>query len=260
MKILALDSSTSITSIAFLEYQSSSENRPLAELAAVDAVPGASSAQHEGKLLSRNVQEVLDDASTGATTQCASAVELCMRSNKILFEYHRPQQRTSSSVFFEGLETALQKFGKPDRLIIGLGPGSYNGLRSSIAAAQGLASACNIELIGLPSILGLEAGATECWVVGDARGGQYWMAALSQHQLLEEPFLLAPADLPNHLKKYPHFPLIASQELPHLPSSLKVTIQTPNATILARLGKDATPSTSLEPLYLKQPHITTPRP
>ncbi|MCX6957194.1 MAG: tRNA (adenosine(37)-N6)-threonylcarbamoyltransferase complex dimerization subunit type 1 TsaB [Verrucomicrobiae bacterium] len=199
MKILALDSSTSIASIAFLDDE-----------------------------------------------------------NKILFEYHHLQQRTNSSIFFEGLERALQKYGAPDRLVVGLGPGSYNGLRSSIAAGQGIASACNIELIGLPSILGLEAGATECWVVGDARGGQYWVAALSHHQLLEEPFLLAPADLPHHLKRYPHFPLIASQELPLLLASINVTIQTPNATILARLGKDATPSASLEPLYLKPPHITMP--
>lgn len=183
-----------------------------------------------------------------------------LNEEKILFHFNKPQQRTNSSIFFEGMETALQQCGKPDRLVVGLGPGSYNGLRSSIAAAQGLASACNIELIGIPSILGLEAGATECWVIGDARGGQYWLAALSHHQLLEAPFLLAPADLPNHLKRYPHFPLIASQELSHLPSSLKSTIQTPNAAILARLENDATPSTSLEPLYLKQPHITKQQP
>jgi tRNA threonylcarbamoyladenosine biosynthesis protein TsaB len=180
--------------------------------------------------------------------------------NKILFEYHEPQQRTNSSVFFEGLEKALQKFGKPDRLVVGLGPGSYNGLRASIAAAQGLASACKIDLIGLPSILGLEAGMSECWVVGDARGGQYWLAALSQYQLLEKPFLLAPADLPNHLKRYSHFPLVASQQLPLLPDSTNVTIQTPNAVILARLAKDIAPMSFLEPLYLKSPHITMPQP
>ena len=203
MKILALDSSTSIASIAFLEYQSSGEE-------------------------------------------------------KILFHFNQTQQRTNSSIFFEGLETALQKYGTPDRIVVGLGPGSYNGLRSSIAAAQGLASACNIELIGFSSILGLEAGATECWLVGDARGGQYWLAALSHHQLLEEPFLLAPADLPKHLKRYPYFALVASQQLPLLPASINVTIQTPNATILARLGKDVKPSASLEPLYLKQAHITVP--
>lgn len=180
--------------------------------------------------------------------------------NEILFAYHHPQQRTNSSIFFEGLQTTIQKCGKPDCIVVGLGPGSYNGLRASIAAAQGISAACNIKLTGLPSILSFEAAAKECWAIGDARGGQYWLARLSHHQLLEEPFLITPTALPSHLKEYPDLPIIASQELPHLPSTLTVTIQMPNATILARLGKDAMPMDSLEPLYLKQPHVTIPRP
>lgn len=197
MKILALDSSTSIASIAFLDDE------------------------------------------------------------KILFEYHQPQQRTNSSIFFEGLQKVLQQCGKPDRLVIGLGPGSYNGLRSSIAAAQGIAAATGSELVGLPSILGFEINTEGYWVLGDARGSQYWLAAVSQKQeLLEKPFLLAPAEIPNHLKKHPNFFLIASQQLPHLSPSLKVTIKMPNAAILAKLGKELSPSLSLEPLYLKPPHIT----
>ena len=47
--------------------------RPLAELAAGDAVPGTSGAQRG------SVHEVLDRASTGATQQCAPAVDLPMR-------------------------------------------------------------------------------------------------------------------------------------------------------------------------------------
>lgn len=196
MKILALDSSTTIASIAFCDHQ------------------------------------------------------------KILFNYHQPQQRTNSSIFFEGLQTVLQQCGKPDRLVVGLGPGSYNGLRASIAAAQGIAAACNIELVGLPSILGLEI-TCDSWIIGDARGGQYWLAAVSQKQeLLKDPFLLSPADIPNYVEEHPNFPLLSSQHLPDLPSSLTLTLKTPNAAILARLGKEAAPSIFLEPLYLKPPHIT----
>jgi tRNA threonylcarbamoyl adenosine modification protein YeaZ len=188
-----------------------------------------------------------------AFLECNSSGE-----NNVIFRYHCQQERTNSSIFFEGLQLALQQHGRPDRLVIGLGPGSYNGLRTSIAAAQGIASACHLPIIGLPSILGLEAA--ECWVIGDARGGQYWLARIFHHQLVEEPFLLAPANLENHLKRYPHFPVISSQEFSHLPSSIKVTIQTPDVAILALLGKNMTPSTSLaglEPIYLKAPHITS---
>lgn len=195
----------------------------------------------------------LDSSTSTASIACLD------HKHKILFEYYHPQQRTNSSIFFEGLQTALQQCGKPDRLVVGLGPGSYNGLRASIAAAQGIAAACNLELVGLPSILGLEAASKECWAIGDARGGQYWLAPLSHHQLIEAPFLITPTALLSHLKKYPDLPIIASQELPHLPSTLKVTIQTPNAAILARQGKDSEPISFLEPIYLKSPHITAPR-
>ncbi|MBX9742249.1 MAG: aconitate hydratase AcnA [Chthoniobacterales bacterium] len=51
------------------------KNRPLVEFAAGDAVPEASSAQQ------LSVHKVLEGVSTGATTQCASAVELCTRAN-----------------------------------------------------------------------------------------------------------------------------------------------------------------------------------
>jgi tRNA threonylcarbamoyl adenosine modification protein YeaZ len=206
MKILALDSSTCILSIALIDDQLSSES-------------------------------------------------------STLFEDHRHQARTDSSLFFEGLQRALQQHGKPDRIVVGLGPGSYNGLRTSIAAAQGVASSCHLPLIGLPSILALEAAAMECWAIGDARGGEYWIAALSHHKLLEGPALIPPCDLELHLKRHPHFPVIATQELPRLLSSaIKLTIETPHAVLLARLGREATPALSLEPLYLKQAHITMPRP
>ncbi len=178
---------------------------------------------------------------------------------KILFEYHHPQPRTNSSIFFEGLQLALHQCGKPDRLAVGLGPGSYNGLRASIAAAQGIGAAADIELVGLSSVVSLETK-HDCWVMGDARGGQYWLAALSSKQeLLEKPFLLSHDDLLQEVKKHPHFPIISSQALPDLASLLNITIQAPNAAILAYLAKDIEPANSVEPLYLKQPHITMSR-
>lgn len=201
MKILALDASSSITSIAFLDHDTT------------------------------------------------------------LFEYHQPQERTNSSTFFQGLETALHQCGKPDRLVVGLGPGSYNGIRVSIAAAQGIAASRKIDLVGLPSVLGFQpTHKSDFLAIGDARGGQYWFSALSAEQkLLQDPLLLSLSELLERLEKEPHLPILSSQLLPQLPSSLSVTITSPNAVILAKLGEHATVRTCLEPLYLKQAHITLPR-
>ena len=48
-----------------------------------------------------------------------------------------------------------------DRIIVGVGPGSFTGLRVGIAAAQGLAIGWDAELAGMSSLALLAAGATD---------------------------------------------------------------------------------------------------
>ena len=55
------------------------DNRPLSKLASGDEVPGASSAQP------RSVYAILDEASTGTTTQCTSEVEFRKGSNQKIY-------------------------------------------------------------------------------------------------------------------------------------------------------------------------------
>jgi tRNA threonylcarbamoyl adenosine modification protein YeaZ len=48
---------------------------------------------------------------------------------------------------------------RADRILVGVGPGSFTGIRVGIAAAQGLAIAWNCELSGMSSLALLAAGA-----------------------------------------------------------------------------------------------------
>jgi tRNA threonylcarbamoyl adenosine modification protein YeaZ len=41
---------------------------------------------------------------------------------------------------------------KPNRIAVGLGPGSFTGLRIALAAAKGLAHGWSCEVVGLPSL------------------------------------------------------------------------------------------------------------
>ena len=175
----------------------------------------------------------------------------------VLYRYHQTHERNNSSVFFKGLEIAIQSHGRPERIVVGLGPGSYNGLRASIAAAQGIASSCNIPLIGLPSALAFKEGAAGCWVLGDARGNQYWLASVKNHQFFEEPLLLTPSAIPEMLAEHPDFPLLAYASLEKLPVlQHQLIIKTPDAFLLSLLGKNLSAATSpLEPLYLKPAHV-----
>ena len=63
-----------------------------------------------------------------------------------------PNDRKNSAVFFENLSAVLEKFGTPDTIIVGLGPGSYAGTRIAISAAIGLQISSGAHLIGFPSI------------------------------------------------------------------------------------------------------------
>ncbi len=65
---------------------------------------------------------------------------------------------------------------KPEALAVGLGPGSFAGIRAAIACLQGMGIGWGIQLKGFPSaaIYALASGLPEVTVVGDARRGTLW--------------------------------------------------------------------------------------
>ena len=78
---------------------------------------------------------------------------------------------------------------RPDRIIIGTGPGSFAGIRSALAFAQGYAiGAKNCEVFGLPSACALTEEGKNIAVVGDARRGKFWIALFSSFNLVKDIF------------------------------------------------------------------------
>src|SRR5881275_3538147 len=102
-----------------------------------------------------------------------------------------PNDRKNSGALFENLDAATKKFGAPETIIVGLGPGSYAGTRIAISAAIGLQHSSNAHLIGYPSICAAELDAPEHCVIGDARRKTFFFARIRAHQLIEGPTLLA---------------------------------------------------------------------
>ena len=64
----------------------------------------------------------------------------------------------------------------PDCLAVGLGPGSFAGVRAAIACLQGLGIAWHLQPLGFPSaaLLAAASGLEEVTVVGDARRNTLW--------------------------------------------------------------------------------------
>ncbi len=91
-------------------------------------------------------------------------------------------------------ETGAPTTGKIDRILVGIGPGSFAGIRSALAYAQGYAIGSGCEVVGLPSPC---ACATDgrIAVVGDARRGLFWIALLEEATLVKPVFQVTQADL-----------------------------------------------------------------
>lgn len=100
-----------------------------------------------------------------------------------------------------------------ERIVVGTGPGSFAGIRSALAFAQGYAIGTKCEVLGLPSACALAAdyfsslvpppssliphpSSLPLAVVGDARQGKYWIALFEGYKLVCDVFQVDREKLP----------------------------------------------------------------
>jgi tRNA threonylcarbamoyladenosine biosynthesis protein TsaB len=167
--------------------------------------------------------------------------------------------RKHSGLFFENLERCLREFGVPNVIVVGLGPGSYAGVRIAIAAAVGLRAASPAKLVGIASACGMDTAAREYCVIGDARRESFFFARVSDGRMVEGPSLHSRAELEMKIMES-SAPLYASEPLPQFP---RAALAYPSARRLAEVAcghvGEIANTPSLEPIYLREPHITMPR-
>ena len=171
-----------------------------------------------------------------------------------------PTDRKNSAAFFENLGAITEKFGAPDTIIVGLGPGSYAGTRIAISAAIGLKVSSGAHLIGFPSISAMQCDAHEYCVIGDARRKSFFFARIRANNLIEAPTLFSESELKPKLNAVEIAkPVFTSDSLPQFE---RAVVRFPSALVLARLARELQRSFSLpplEPIYLREPHITMPK-
>lgn len=168
--------------------------------------------------------------------------------------------RSHSASLFTTLERVLGEHPRIDQIAIGLGPGSYAGIRISIAAALGLQLAHNAELVGLPSVAGLAAKLDDYVAIGDARRETFYFTRVEGGICTDGPRLLTESELRETLGAFAGLPVFTSAPLPAFPEAQVVH---PSAAILGRLAAEQQGITArgdLEPIYLREPHITRPKP
>jgi tRNA threonylcarbamoyladenosine biosynthesis protein TsaB len=152
------------------------------------------------------VQLLAFDTATPATT-----VALLLADGRVLTRRHEPASGERPGHVAELLPLALElleeagvPFARLDRLAVGIGPGTFTGLRIGVATARALAHAHALPLVGVSTLRSLAAGAhagseaaTATLAVLDARRGEAFAAAWgpqTAEQAGGEP-LLAPAAL-----------------------------------------------------------------
>ena len=182
------------------------------------------------------------------TIECSSAIGsiALTRDSEVLHECSFENPRGRGTTFFESLEKTSRHVDSPDLVLVGTGPGSYNSLRASIAAAWGLARTRSAPLQGICSLLGYEP--QEYHVLGDARANQWFHAHIRDSHLASPPALLTPDEAKSRLT--PSVPVFTTSPLIE-----HAYCAAPQAIHLARR---TTQAGHAEPIYLKPPHITKP--
>src|SRR5947199_2391612 len=102
-------------------------------------------------------------------------------------------ERTSRAVtVLEDIDALLRQAGAHTRelggIAVGIGPGSFTGVRIGLATARGLALALGVPVAGVSTLDALAAGAPSAVPVVDARRGEVFV-------LQREPRVLAPEKL-----------------------------------------------------------------
>ena len=158
------------------------------------------------------------------------------------------------------LQRALELAGRFDCIAIGLGPGSYAGVRIAIATAMGLGMATGARLVGIPSVAAWECGSDRHIAIGDARRETFYFTKVERGLCTEGPLLTDASGLVARVAEFSAWPVLTAEPLALVPHAV---VALPRALTLARLaveGRGICAEGDLEPLYLREPHITLPKP
>ena len=167
--------------------------------------------------------------------------------------------RSHTASLFTVLERARALVEKIDVVAVGLGPGSYAGIRIAISAAIGFQLGIGSRIVGLPSVAALNTAAARYCAIGDARRETFYFSRVEDGCCADGPRLVNEAELRALLAAFHDWPVFVSAPLAQAPEA---NVASPLASRLVRLaaaGKSIIAEETLEPLYLREPHITQPK-
>lgn len=179
-------------------------------------------------------------------------------------------ERSQECDLFPPLHDLLEELPDGQKLttvIVGTGPGSYNGARVGIAAAQAIAQLHQCPVAGICSFEGVPAALENenAWALGDARRGSYFLIPIIHGRIQSPPKLLDEAEFLNALPDLqgPRLTFESPNRLPQ--ESGAIECQSTAQGLLqswfkrSEEEKFALNKIPAEAFYLRPPHITKSR-
>ncbi len=157
----------------------------------------------------------------GFDTATDDTAVAAMRDGELLFsravergDDERPLHATRLLAEIEEAADAAGGWKSVGRIAVGVGPGSFTGLRIGIATAKGLAQGLGIELVSVGTLAALARGATadatdqQVLAVLDARRAEVFGGLYnSDGEPVWEPFVAGPGEVAERMAALPEPPL-----------------------------------------------------
>jgi tRNA threonylcarbamoyl adenosine modification protein YeaZ len=160
-------------------------------------------------------------------TATARTIVGLVRDGEIVWQGFHDGATDHGNAVADLVKQALSAGVNPDRVVVGMGPGPFTGLRVGISFARAFAAARNIEVLGICSLDAIVVDLDEYTVAIDARRKEIYWATYKLGNRVEGPAVNFPADVYGYIiDRYP------------------------DITRMVRLSAD---HNYTEPLYLRRP-------
>lgn len=208
----------------------------------------------------------------GIETSCQRGSVALVEGDQVVATAHHEEPNRHGERLLPLIEELLAASGwrrkDLERIAVGVGPGSFTGLRVGLALATGLSLGLRVPAVGVGSLRALAAGHDAAdprlrVVVRDARRSEFFVAAYSAEGVELQapeavPQALAP-DLVRRLAGERPF-VVLGTTLEGLPCAESELTRTPDARVVARLAGSLDPALHPAlPQYVRGPNAVRPQ-